>query len=63
MTIKPESKIVVLKGAANPFTKDSGRYKRAAVVLKAKQVEAALARGAKLSTVRALVELKLIKVA
>jgi hypothetical protein len=61
--ITAESKIVVLKGAANPFTKGSGRAKRADAVLRAKVVENALSRGAKLSTVRRLVELKLIRVA
>lgn len=61
--ITAESKIVAVKGAVNPFTKDSGRFKRAATVLRAKDVGSALERGAKLSTVRALVELKLIRVA
>lgn len=63
MTITAESKIIVLKGATNPFNKESERFKRANAVLKAKVVESALARGARLSTVRRLVELKLIKVA
>lgn len=63
MTITTESKIIVVKGAVNPFNKTSERFKRAAVVLRAKDVKSALTRGARLSTVRRLVELKLIRVA
>ena len=61
--IDPEAKIVPIKGAEIPFREGSGARKRVETVLRAKQVKAALSRGARLSTVRTCVKLKLIRVA
>lgn len=60
--IKPEAKIVVLKNE-NPCREGTERFDRVAAVLKAKRVELALAKGAKLSTIRFCIGAKLVKVA
>lgn len=61
-TINTEAKITVLK-SENPCRKGTDRFDRVQAVLKAKRVELALAKGAKLSTVRFCVGAKLIKLA
>lgn len=60
--IAPEAKIIVL-GKENPCRKGTERFDRVQAVLKAKRVELALSKGAKLSTVRFCVGAKLIKLA
>lgn len=57
------TKIVVPKGAENPFREGTATYKRVAAVLRAngKVVELAVKHGARLSTVRYLARAKVIK--
>ena len=62
VNVTPESKIVVLK-KENPFRESTAVHKRAQAVLLSggKTVEAALKKGARTSTVRALVREGLVR--
>jgi len=62
IAIAPEMKIVPVKDAVNPAREGSERHARIAAVLKAKRVELALGRGARLSTVRFCVRRELVRV-
>jgi hypothetical protein len=63
--ITNETSLVVIRGAENPFTEGTARYKRAQAVLTSngKPFEVAKKKGADSWAVRQLVELKLVKVA
>lgn len=62
-TIETTAKITVVAGAVNPFREGTKVWKRAEAVIKSKRVELALAKGARLRTVRKLVELRIVRVA
>ena len=62
--ITDETKLAVVRGAENPFEKGTARWKRAQAVLSSsgKPFADAKAKGADSWAVRALVELKLVRV-
>ncbi len=61
--ITAETKLTAVKGVTIPVREGTARYDRVKAVIASKRVELALAKGAKLSTVRFCVERGLVKVA
>lgn len=61
--ITAETKLAAVKGIAIPVREGTGRFDRVKAVIMSKRVELALAKGAKMSTVRYCLERGLVKVA
>lgn len=62
IAIEPTMKIIVAKDAANPAREGTAVHARIGAVLRAKRVELAIGRGARMSTVRHCVRTGLVRV-